>query len=52
MNQLARETSPYLLQHKDNPVDWRVWGAETLAKAKAADKPILLTPAPHAFLGA
>jgi uncharacterized protein YyaL (SSP411 family) len=43
MNQLATETSPYLLQHKDNPVDWHVWGAETLAKAKAADKPVLLS---------
>lgn len=43
MNQLARETSPYLLQHKDNPVDWHVWTAETLAKAKATDKPILLS---------
>jgi len=43
MNHLATETSPYLLQHKDNPVDWHVWAAETLAKAKAADKPILLS---------
>jgi uncharacterized protein len=43
MNQLAAETSPYLLQHKDNPVDWHVWSADTLAKAKAADKPILLS---------
>jgi uncharacterized protein YyaL (SSP411 family) len=43
MNDLATETSPYLLQHKDNPVDWHVWGVETLAKAKAADKPILLS---------
>jgi uncharacterized protein YyaL (SSP411 family) len=43
MNHLAAETSPYLLQHKDNPVDWHVWAAETLAKAKAADKPIVLS---------
>ncbi len=43
MNRLAAETSPYLLQHKDNPVDWHVWNAETLGKAKAADKPILLS---------
>jgi uncharacterized protein len=43
MNQLAAETSPYLLQHKDNPVDWHVWNGETLAKAKAADKPVLLS---------
>jgi uncharacterized protein len=43
MNHLAAETSPYLFQHKDNPVDWHVWAAETLAKAKAADKPIVLS---------
>jgi uncharacterized protein YyaL (SSP411 family) len=42
-NRLARETSPYLLQHKDNPVDWRPWGNEALAEAKALDKPILLS---------
>ncbi|MGB8364316.1 MAG: thioredoxin domain-containing protein [Rhizomicrobium sp.] len=43
MNRLASETSPYLLQHKDNPVDWHVWSAETLAEAAALDKPILLS---------
>jgi uncharacterized protein YyaL (SSP411 family) len=43
MNHLATETSPYLLQHKDNPVNWHVWGRETLAIAKAADRPILLS---------
>ncbi len=43
MNRLATETSPYLLQHKDNPVDWHVWTAETLGKARAEDKPILLS---------
>ncbi len=43
MNSLARETSPYLLQHKDNPVDWRAWNAETLAEAQALDKPRLLS---------
>ncbi len=43
MNDLAAETSPYLLQHKDNPVDWRVWNADTLALAKAADRPIVLS---------
>lgn len=43
MNKLASETSPYLLQHKDNPVDWRPWGPEALAEAKAAGKPILLS---------
>ncbi|HYX11133.1 MAG TPA: DUF255 domain-containing protein, partial [Candidatus Acidoferrum sp.] len=38
-NRLARETSPYLLQHAHNPVDWYPWGPEALAKAKAEDKP-------------
>jgi uncharacterized protein len=42
-NQLDRETSPYLLQHADNPVHWRAWGPEALAEARAADKPILLS---------
>src|SRR5438876_9470088 len=42
-NRLGEETSPYLLQHKDNPVHWRAWGPEALAAAKAADKPILLS---------
>src|SRR5512138_3049148 len=42
-NRLGEETSPYLLQHKDNPVHWRAWNAETLAAAKSADKPILLS---------
>jgi len=42
-NRLRDETSPYLLQHKDNPVDWQPWGAEALAAAKAQDKPILLS---------
>jgi uncharacterized protein YyaL (SSP411 family) len=42
-NRLAQETSPYLLQHKDNPVDWYPWGEEALEKAKAEDKPILLS---------
>jgi uncharacterized protein len=42
-NQLGRETSPYLLQHKDNPVHWRAWGAEALAEAKRTNKPILLS---------
>ncbi len=42
-NRLANETSPYLLQHKDNPVDWRPWGPEALAEAKSSDKPILLS---------
>ena len=42
-NRLAGETSPYLLQHAHNPVDWYPWGAEALARAKAEDKPILLS---------
>ena len=42
-NLLADETSPYLLQHKDNPVDWRPWGPEALKEAQEADKPILLS---------
>jgi uncharacterized protein len=43
MNRLAKETSPYLLQHKGNPVDWYPWGEEALARAKAEDKPVLLS---------
>jgi uncharacterized protein YyaL (SSP411 family) len=42
-NRLARETSPYLLQHAHNPVDWYPWGEEAFAAARAADKPILLS---------
>jgi len=42
-NRLADETSPYLQQHKDNPVDWYPWGDEALARAKKEDKPILLS---------
>ena len=42
-NRLADETSPYLLQHKDNPVDWYPWGEEALARAKAEDKPLLIS---------
>jgi uncharacterized protein len=42
-NLLGRETSPYLLQHKDNPVHWQPWGPEALARAKAENKPILLS---------
>ncbi len=43
MNRLASETSPYLLQHASNPVEWYPWGEEALAKARAEDKPILLS---------
>ena len=42
-NRLIHETSPYLLQHAHNPVDWYAWGDEAFAKAKAEDKPILLS---------
>jgi hypothetical protein len=42
-NRLATETSPYLRQHADNPVDWHPWGAEALRLAREADKPILLS---------
>ena len=42
-NRLIRETSPYLLQHAHNPVDWYPWGPEALARARAEDKPILLS---------
>jgi uncharacterized protein YyaL (SSP411 family) len=43
MNRLAGETSPYLRQHADNPVDWHPWGEEAFARARAEDKPILLS---------
>ena len=42
-NRLAAETSPYLLQHADNPVDWYPWGEEALLKAQQENKPILLS---------
>jgi uncharacterized protein YyaL (SSP411 family) len=42
-NRLATETSPYLQQHAENPVDWWPWSAEALAEARATDKPILLS---------
>jgi uncharacterized protein len=42
-NRLAYETSPYLLQHKDNPVDWYPWGEEALRRARDEDRPILLS---------
>ena len=43
MNRLAAETSPYLLQHAANPVDWYPWGDEAFARARAEDRPILLS---------
>jgi uncharacterized protein len=42
-NQLAKEKSPYLLEHADNPVDWYAWGKEALSKAKNDNKPIFLS---------
>src|SRR5690242_14495076 len=42
-NRLSGETSPYLLQHRDNPVDWYPWGEEALGRARAEDRPILLS---------
>jgi uncharacterized protein YyaL (SSP411 family) len=42
-NRLAGETSPYLLQHKDNPVDWYPWGEEALSRARSEDKPLLVS---------
>src|SRR5512136_214562 len=42
-NRLIHETSPYLLQHAHNPVDWYPWGQEALARARAENKPILLS---------
>ena len=42
-NALATATSPYLRQHQDNPVDWQVWGDAAFARARAENKPILLS---------
>ncbi|HEX6207513.1 MAG TPA: DUF255 domain-containing protein, partial [Actinomycetota bacterium] len=42
-NRLQGATSPYLLQHADNPVDWYEWGPEALERARAEDRPILLS---------
>ena len=43
MNRLASEASPYLLQHKDNPVDWYPWGDEAFERARRENKPIFLS---------
>src|SRR5690349_1088203 len=43
LNHLAGETSPYLLQHADNPVDWYPWGEEALERARSEQRPILLS---------
>src|ERR1700685_1034296 len=42
-NRLAKETSPYLRPHADNPVDWYPWGTEALERARAENRPILLS---------
>jgi uncharacterized protein len=42
-NRLAQETSPYLLQHAENPVDWHAWGQEAFARARAEGKPLLVS---------
>ncbi|MDQ6836019.1 MAG: thioredoxin domain-containing protein [Actinomycetota bacterium] len=42
-NRLAAETSPYLLQHQDNPVDWYAWGEEPLARAREQQRPLLIS---------
>ncbi|MEE9283436.1 MAG: DUF255 domain-containing protein, partial [Nitrososphaerales archaeon] len=42
-NRLADESSPYLLQHSNNPVDWYPWGDEALSKARESDRPIFLS---------
>ena len=42
-NRLALSTSPYLLQHAENPVDWHPWGPEALEIARETDRPILLS---------
>ncbi len=42
-NRLAKETSPYLLQHKDNPVDWYPWCDEACERARREDKPVFLS---------
>ena len=42
-NRLAKEKSPYLLQHAENPVDWYPWGEEAFAKARTEDKPLFVS---------
>src|SRR3954465_3529933 len=43
MNRLARQRSPYLLQHAENPVDWYPWGDDAFARAREEDRPVLLS---------
>ena len=52
MNRLARQSSPYLLQHADNPVDWFPWGDEAFARARERDAPIFLSIACFMFVTA
>ena len=51
-NRLAEATSPYLLQHQDNPVHWQPWDETALAAAREQDKPILLSSATPPATGA
>lgn len=46
-NRLAASTSPYLLQHQDNPVDWQEWGPEAFVAAERRGVPVLLSTACH-----
>ena len=43
MNRLADATSPYLLQHADNPVEWHEWGDDAFERAREEDKPLLVS---------
>ena len=52
MNRLAEEKSPYLLQHKHNPVDWRPWGEEAFAEAKGSTSPSFYLSAIRRVTGA
>ena len=47
MNHLKNETSPYLKQHAENPVDWYPWGGEAFLKAKKENKPVFLLSLIH-----
>ncbi len=51
-NYLSGESSPYLLQHADNPVDWYPWGEKALERARREDKPIFLVSATPPVIGA
>jgi uncharacterized protein YyaL (SSP411 family) len=51
-NRLAQATSPYLLQHADNSVDWREWGKEAFAEARRRDVPLLISIGYAAAIGA